>query len=70
MAGDDKTILVYDDFSADAPILLGNLLIVSGGVADVVEADCRDEICVGMKPISNVGESIVCMPNGVIVSVR
>ena len=27
MAGEEKTILVYDDFSADAPILLGKLYV-------------------------------------------
>lgn len=72
---EEKTVQIFDGICRELSDESefdgrGNLLIVSGGVADVVEADCRDEICVGMKPISNVGESIVCMPNGVIVSVR
>lgn len=48
----------------------GNLLIIKDGYADMLEADCRDHICVNMKSISKVGESIVCMPNKVVVSVR
>lgn len=35
MAGEDKTILVYDDFSSEAPILLGRLYI---GVLKGVES--------------------------------
>ena len=33
MTGKDKTLLVYDDFSADAPILLGKLYVgvIKGG---------------------------------------
>lgn len=48
----------------------GNLLFISNGEADMLEADCRDRICVDMKPISHIGEAIVCLPHGVIVSVR
>ena len=41
MAGEDKTILVYDDFSADAPILLGKLYIgvIKGGESYSFEYD-------------------------------
>lgn len=27
MAGDQKTIFVYDDFSEDQPVLMGNLYV-------------------------------------------
>ena len=35
MAGEEKTILVYDDFSSDVPILLGKLYVgvIKGGEA-------------------------------------
>lgn len=48
----------------------GNLLIIEDGKAYITEADCRDKICVGMSPVSHVGESIVCMPHGIVISVR
>ena len=33
------------------------------------EANCRDLICVHHKAISGNGESIVCMPNRIVVEV-
>ena len=41
MAGEDKTILVYDDFSSDAPILLGKLYVgvIKGGESYSFEYD-------------------------------
>ena len=41
MAGEDKTILVYDDFSSDVPILLGKLYVgvIKGGESYSFEYD-------------------------------
>lgn len=41
MAGVDKAILVYDDFSSDAPILLGKLYVgvIKGGESCSFEYD-------------------------------
>lgn len=36
----------------------------------VLEANCRDQICVHTKEISMEGESIICLPNRVIVEIR
>lgn len=47
-----------------------NVLIISDGKADMIDADCPDRICVGMKPINNIGESIVCMPNKLYVTIE
>ena len=40
-----------------------NLLVISGGTADVTDAGCPDKICVYMHPIRYDGESIICLPN-------
>ena len=32
-------------------------------------ADCPDQICVRQKAISKEGESIICLPNKVVVSI-
>lgn len=40
-----------------------NLLLISGGTADVTDAGCPDKICVSMHPIRYDGESIICLPN-------
>lgn len=36
----------------------------------VLSANCRDQICVHTKEISMEGESIICLPNRVIVEIR
>ena len=46
-----------------------NCLIIKDGYADMAEADCPDQICVEHKPISKNKETIVCLPNKVIVEI-
>lgn len=46
-----------------------NVLVITDGHADMTEADCPDGLCVRQKPISGEGESIVCLPNRVIVTI-
>ena len=46
-----------------------NRLIISGGTAYMEKASCPDGICVSHKSIYRNGESIVCLPNRVVVSV-
>lgn len=40
-----------------------NDLIIKDGCAYVKDADCRDLICVHHGKISNLGESIICLPH-------
>lgn len=47
-----------------------NILVIADGKADMIEADCPDQICVDQKSISKSGESIVCLPNKVVVSIQ
>lgn len=46
-----------------------NVVEVKGGKVSVTEADCPDKICRKHRAISKSGESIVCLPNKVIVTV-
>ena len=46
-----------------------NLLIIKNGEAYVERATCPDGICAGHKPISKEGESIVCLPHKVVITV-
>lgn len=46
-----------------------NYLIIRDGIADMIKANCPDQICVKQKPISKNNESIICLPNKVIVEV-
>jgi hypothetical protein len=46
-----------------------NLLIIRGGKAYVETATCPDGICAAHKPVSREGESIVCLPHKVVITV-
>ena len=47
-----------------------NLLVIRDGRADVTEASCPDQICVHQAPVNTKGETIVCMPHKIIVTIE
>ena len=60
----DQEIEIMDE---DGKLI--NKLIIKDGFADMVEAECPDLLCVHQKAISKSKESIVCLPNRVVVTV-
>ncbi|MBR4295647.1 MAG: NusG domain II-containing protein [Clostridia bacterium] len=46
-----------------------NILVIENGKARIESASCPDGICVSHRAISRSGESIICLPNKVVVSV-
>lgn len=46
-----------------------NLLVIKDGKAIISTATCPDGICAAHKPISREGESIICLPHKVVVTV-
>lgn len=46
-----------------------NRLVIRDGKAFVETATCPDGICVGHRPISRKGESIVCLPHRIVITV-
>ena len=46
-----------------------NILMIKNGRADMIQADCPDKLCVNQKAISKNGESIICLPNKVVVTI-
>lgn len=46
-----------------------NQLVIQDGRAEMTWADCPDQICVHHTAISRAGESIICLPNKVVVSI-
>ena len=47
-----------------------NHLVISEGQAQVKEASCPDKICVKHPPISESGQTIVCLPNKVVITIQ
>lgn len=59
--------------SEDGEYALGggsNLLVIEDGSAYMREANCPDLTCVKKGKVRYVGESIVCLPNRISVTVR
>lgn len=46
-----------------------NVVTVKDGEVMVTEADCRDQICVDHKKIRKTGETIVCLPHKLVVTI-
>lgn len=57
--GEDQTIEIGD----------GNTCEIKNGKVSMISADCPDKLCVRSREISAVGESIVCLPNNVILKI-
>ena len=47
-----------------------NLLVIEDGKAFVKSASCPDGICSDHRPIGYNGESIICLPNKVVVKIQ
>ena len=46
-----------------------NRLVIEGGKASIVEADCPDGICVKQGKISHTGQTIVCLPHKLVIEI-
>ncbi|MCI8915900.1 MAG: NusG domain II-containing protein [Oscillospiraceae bacterium] len=62
LSEDTRTVLGEDGRS--------NTLVVENGAARVVEADCPDQVCVRHGAVRYAGESIVCLPHRLIVTIE
>lgn len=58
-----------DIFTGDGN-LQHNRLVIQDGKAFMESASCPDGICVAHKPVFRDGESIICLPNKVVVTVQ
>ena len=71
----DGEVVMELPLNEDTQIVLGegehtNTLVIRDGTAQVVEASCPDRLCVGQGAIQYAGESIVCLPHKLVVTVR
>ncbi|MDO4616459.1 MAG: NusG domain II-containing protein [Lachnospiraceae bacterium] len=46
-----------------------NVLVIENGRAHMEEASCPDGVCMGMGEIDTSGQSIICLPNEIVVVV-
>ena len=67
-SGTDPSADAASDTSAEGT--WHNILVIKDGRADMTDADCPDRICVNHRPVSQEGETIVCLPHKVVVEVK
>ncbi len=66
----DGTLYKTLPLNKDTVLELEHLkIVVSGGAVRVEEADCPDKICEKRGAISKAGQTIVCLPNRVVVKI-
>ncbi len=46
-----------------------HLLVIREGTAEIQQADCPDQICVHHRPVSKVGETVVCLPRELVIKI-
>ena len=46
-----------------------NTLVIKDGTVTVTDADCPDKICVRHPSVSRSGESIICLPHRLVISI-
>lgn len=47
-----------------------NIVTISGGTVKMASSDCRGQDCVRQHSISKTGETIVCLPNRIILEIK
>lgn len=47
-----------------------NIIKIEDGVVWMEEADCPDKLCINQGRISNAGQTIICLPNRVMVTIK
>ena len=64
--------IVYDEsIRLNQTVDIGtNCITIKDGVVFVNEANCKNQVCVNTGKITKKGESIVCLPNKVIVEIK
>ena len=47
-----------------------NYLVIKDGVCFILEANCPDKLCVKQGRIEKIGETIICLPHRVVVTIK
>lgn len=47
-----------------------NTVFINNGSVKIIEADCNDSLCVKQGLISDIGETLICLPNKLILEIK
>lgn len=45
-------------------------VLIKDGSIQIIDADCNDKLCIKQGVISKVGETLVCLPNELIIEIK
>ncbi|WP_319468416.1 NusG domain II-containing protein [uncultured Trichococcus sp.] len=62
--GKTETYVFHDDHGHE------NVIVREGSQIRIASADCDDQLCVRMGAKDDIGETIMCLPNRVLIEVR
>lgn len=66
-----KTLSLDEDCEYSVDTKLGhNLVVIKDNEVFVKDADCRDKICYKHAKISDIGETIICLPHKLVIEVK
>lgn len=60
---DDRKVLIENGNNS-------NLVVIKDGRVSIEESTCKNQICVNHASIDSEGETIVCLPNKLVVSIE
>ncbi len=68
---EDNEVVYEGEISTDKKITLkNNTVVIENGEVFMEKSNCKNQICVKHKKIKRSGESIICLPNKVIVETK
>ena len=68
---EDNEVVYEGKLSTDKKITLkNNTVVIENGEVFMEKSNCKNQICVKHKKIKRSGESIICLPNKVIVETK
>lgn len=47
-----------------------NTIIINNNEVKIIDADCKDELCIKQGSISKVGKTLICLPNKLIIEIK
>ena len=47
-----------------------NTIVINGNEIKILDADCKDELCIRQGSISKVGKTLICLPNELIIEIK
>lgn len=66
----NNEIVYSESIAKDNTVTLdGNTIIIEDGFVYMLNASCKNQVCVNTGKISKKGESIICLPNKVTVEI-